>query len=134
MPLDDPERVGRLRDHLAILAEGGDARLQAMDLSRLQHAQANGIGEAIAELTTALTLIDREQADHRVRTAEIEQAYLGELTAAFVHLGLTEDQENVLADMARHTHQQFCALRERSSSASDRLRDVVLELGLLVGK
>lgn len=133
LPLDDPDRVGRLRDHLAILAEGADARLQAMEVSRQQQIQASGIGEAVAELTATLNEIDREQAAHRVRAAEIDEAYLEELVAAFVHLGLSEDQERTLADMAQQTHQQLTGLRDENSSVGDHLRDVARKLNRLVG-
>lgn len=134
LPLDDPERVGRLRDHLAVLAEGADAHLQALEIAQRQRAQASGIGEAVVELSATLEEVDRLQAEHRLRAAEIDEAYLEDLVAAFVHLGLSEDQERALADMAQHTHQQLAALRDESSSVGDRLRDVARKLNRLVGK
>lgn len=132
LPLDDSDRVGRLRDHLAVLAEGADARLHAMDASRRQQMQASGIGEAIIELTEALNNIDREQAAHRVLAAEIDEAFLEDLVAAFVHLGLTEDQERTLADLAQRTHQQLTDLSDANSDIGDRLRGVAQKLNKLV--
>lgn len=128
LPLDDPDRVGRLRDHLAILAEGADARLQAMAASRRQRVQSGTIGEAVAELTETLGEIDRQQAAHRLKAAEIDEIYLENLVAAFVHLGLTEDQERTLADMAQHTHQQLAELRDAGSHVGDHLREVAQKL------
>lgn len=127
-PHIDPEQVGRLRDHLAILAEGADTRLLAMETAQRQQAQALGIGEAIAQLTGTLAAIDRLQAEHRLRATQIDEAYLEQLTDAFVHLGLTEDQEKALADMAQRTHQQLAALRDEDSGISDQLRIVAHKL------
>lgn len=134
LPLADPERVGRLRDHLAVLAEGADAHLQALEVALRQRAQASGIGEAVIALSATLGEVDRLQAEHRLRAAAIDEAYLTDLVAAFVHLGLSEDQERALADMAQHTHQQLAELRDESSDVADRLRDVARKLNRLVGK
>ena len=131
LPLDDPDRVGRLRDHLAILVEGAEVRLQAMEVSRQQQLQASGIGEAAVELTAALKKIEQAQAGYRVRAAEIDEAYLKALVAAFVHLGLTENQECTLADLAQRNHQQLMALQDENSNVSDDLREVARKLGHL---
>lgn len=132
LPLDDPERVGRLRDHLAVLAEGADARLLAMETARRQQVQVGGIREAVIELTATLAEIDRLQASHRLQAAEIDEAYLEDLVDAFVHLGLTEGQESALADMAQRTHLQLAALRDESSNVGNHLRDVARKLDQLV--
>ncbi len=124
----DAEQVGRLRDHLAVLAEGADTRLQAIETAQRQQAQAHGISEAIAQLTGTLEEIDRLQAEHRWRASQIDEEYLEQLTDAFVHLGLTEDQEKALADMAQRTHQQLAALRDEGSGIGDRLRAVARRL------
>lgn len=132
LPLDDPDRVGRLRDHLAVLVEGAEARLAAMNLLCRQTVQASGIGEAITELSSTLAEIDRQQAEHRLRASEIDEEYLGDLVNAFVHLGLSEDQETRLAEMAQRTHARLAALRDESHEVSDRLRDVARKLEKLV--
>jgi hypothetical protein len=132
LPLDDLDRVGRLRDHLAILVEGAEARLAAMDLLCRQTIQASGIGEAIAELSITLEEIDRLQAQHRLRANDIDEDYLRDLVNAFVHLGLSEDQETRLAEMAQRTHARLAALRDEGSDVSDNLRAVVRKLNQLV--
>ena len=133
LPIDDADRVGRLRDHLAILVEGAEARLAAMDLLCRQTIQASGIGEAIAELSATLAEIDRQQAEHRLRASDIDEDYLRDLVTAFVHLGLSEDQETRLAEMAQHTHARLAALRDEGLDVSDRLREVARKLERLVG-
>jgi|JI61114BRNA_FD_contig_61_1826474_length_3339_multi_2_in_0_out_0_3 DNA-binding response OmpR family regulator len=133
LPLDDPERVGRLRDHLAVLAEGADTHLQALEIAQRQRVQASGIGEVIIELSKTLEEVDRLQAEHRLRAAEIDEAYLEDLITTFIHLGLSDHQERTLADMAQHTHQKLAALRDENSSVGDRLRDAARKLNRLVG-
>ena len=134
LPMDDPDRVGRLRDHLAIRAEGADARIRAMESERMRAAQGNAIVGAVQELTETLAEVEKSQAQGRVRATEINSVFLRELTSAFVSLGLSEDQESTLADMAERTHAQLNALRDSELMIDDRLRAVTDQLRGLVGK
>lgn len=134
LPLDDPDRVGRLRDHLAVLAESADMRLHALATEQTKAAQSLGIAEALASLARTLEEIERNQAASRLRATEIDSNYLRDLINAFVNLGLSEDQENMLAEMAQHTHTELAALRDMDGDISDQLRAVVERLRTMVGE
>lgn len=128
LPLEDGERIGRLRDHMAGLVEGADMRLTAMETARRQHAQASGIQEVIGELTRTLDEINRVQAQNRLRAAEIDEALLTELARSYARLGLTDDQEAALTRLVQETHGRLNALREEDGQVSDNLHRVVLRL------
>lgn len=132
LPVDDPERVGRLRDHLTILMEGAEGRMQAMASEAMRLAQAGGISQAVADLTQALADIDRMQAGSRVQAMEIGSAYLQRLTGAFVHLGLSEDQEAALAGMAQDAYARLDTLMDEGRFIGDLLREVTAHLRRLV--
>ncbi len=129
---DDEERIGRLRDNLAVLAEGADARLQSLVTEQRRVAQGSGIAQALTDLTQMLTEIERIQAANRVRAMEIESNFLTELTAAFAFLGLTDAQEDTLASLATRMHTQLAEMRDQDSSVSSRLRAISAQLGTLV--
>lgn len=131
LALDDPDRVGRLRDHLAILVEGADARVQAMEVQRQRSAQAEIIVHTVAELGKTLADIERSQAASRVQALEINSNYSRDLTKAFVRLGLSEDQERAIANMAQATYDRMNALMDDDWSISDRLRTVTDRLRTL---
>jgi hypothetical protein len=59
---------------------------------------------------------------------EIDTAYQEELVSAFVHLGLTDAQENALAGMAERHHLQLANLLDEEYVISDRLRAVAEQL------
>lgn len=128
LPVDDPDRVGRLRDHLAILAEGAEAKVQALQDQWQRSAQAQIIGQTVAELGDTLADIERSQAASRVQVMEINGQYLQELTKTFVRLGLSEEQELTLADMAQATHEQMNALMDEDWAISNRLRSMAERL------
>lgn len=132
LPLDDPDRVGRIRDNLAILVEAADARLEAMEGEAQRLAQAGGISQAVTDLTQALADIEKMQAGSRVKAMEIGTDYLTRLTDSFVHLGLSEDQEAALANMAQEAYARLDALTDEGRFVGDLLREVTGHLKRLV--
>jgi len=133
LPLSDPDRVGRLRDHLAILAEALEARLAAMAGEAQRLAQAEGISGAVAELTAALGEVESRQGAIRLRSLEATNAYLEELEQVFVHLGLSESQEAVLVAMARKAMARIVELLGEDKSLGDRLKAITDRLQGLTG-
>lgn len=128
LPLQESERVGRLRDHLALLAEGASEKLQAMILEQHRQTQASGIHAAVAELSQTLIAIESNQAETRMRALQIDADYLEALVGAFVHLGLTDAQENTLAEMAERSHLKLTTLLDEDYTISNRLRSVAEQL------
>lgn len=128
LPLDDPDRVGRLRDHLAILAEAAEARLAALASEAQRQTQDQGIRQAVAELTQALSQVESRQAAVRLRSLQATNAYLNELDQAFIHLGLTEGQEATLVTMAREAMAHIAELLGEEKELDTQLRSVTNRL------
>jgi CheY-like chemotaxis protein len=132
LPLDDPDRIGRLRDHLAILAEAAEARLASMESEARRQIQGEGIGHAVAELTHALAEIEVRQGENRMRSLEATNTYLHELDQAFIHLGLSGSQEDELVGMARNAVARIGDLLEKDKALGDTLREITKRLQGLV--
>lgn len=133
LPIDDPDRVGRLRDHLAILAEGVESRLVALDSERTRLAQAEGILRAVANLSRVLADIDRQQHENRLHTLEVANGYLEDLDKAFVHLGLTEAQEQHLIVLAKAAAERYSKIQDAGKSLGEHLQQVTGELQRMLG-
>ncbi len=132
LPLDDPDRIGRLRDHLAILAEAGEARLIAMSSENQRLAQAEGIEDAVAELTHALAEVETRQGENRMHSLEATNRYMEELDRAFIHLGLSGTQEASLVSLARAAMSRIVDLLGEDKSLGDSLRNISTRLQSLV--
>jgi CheY-like chemotaxis protein len=128
LPLDDPDRIGRLRDHLALMVEGASEKVLAQGHEQRRQQQAGMLQALAADLGQTLLSIDGRQAETRMRALQIDSDYLEELVRAFVHLGLTDAQENALAAMAEHTHLQLAHLLDEDHGISDHLRAVAEQL------
>lgn len=125
MPTDDPDRCGRIRDNLAILAEGADARRQAIEIDVANRRRQEGIMQAIGTLQVALERTQQGQKDNHFavthRLVEVQE----DMMRSFVRLGLTDSQEHFMIDLV----QQHVA---RILDLIDEGRDIVAELEQLI--
>ncbi|MBI3525683.1 MAG: response regulator [Betaproteobacteria bacterium] len=133
LPTDDPDRVGRLRDHLAILAEGADARMIALANEERRMAQAANLVQAVGDLTVVLGEIETQQGEHRLRALKMLDGFVFDMERSFVHLGLTSGQEETLSDMARKTAESIGGLLGEGKDVGDRLRSVISRLQKMLG-
>lgn len=133
LPLDDADRVGRMRDHLAVLVEGADARYRAMLSEARRLAQSEAIVAAVNELTATLEEIEANQASHRHQVLEIAHEQLDAMTQAFVHLGLSEGQEESLVAMTQASVDRMAHLQDYGIAMSVRLREVIARLKQVAG-
>lgn len=128
MPLDEPERCGRLRDNLAILAEGADARRQAIELAAGNRQARDGIGSALADLHAMLLDLKAGQAAEQEAGARAMAEMQAALLAAFISLGLTEHQEEGLAEIVRYHFERLGDQRAHGHRLLDRLGQVAERL------
>ncbi|WP_346287948.1 response regulator transcription factor [Zoogloea sp.] len=124
LPIQDEARMGRLRDNLALLAEGADTRLRALSNQMMLSRQARGIGEAAMRLSGALEVIEQEQGRVRLNALCVMDSFIEELERSFVHLGLSERQEALLSEMARKAAAQVGGVLSQGRSSADQLHEV----------
>lgn len=89
-PQDDSDRRGRLRDHLAVLAEG--AQVRAMAIHR-----DNVIERVILQASRTLSRIDEAQREMQTDTILALQDMNAKLEAAYMSAALSESQESYMA-------------------------------------
>ena len=100
MPLDDAERCGRIRDNGALLAEGADARMQAIEAETLAQRRRAGLEAALPRVRETL---DSVQANYRRNSLELTQTMIefqDALGKSFLSLGLTDTQEEEMTSLA----------------------------------
>ena len=131
LPTDEPDRAGRFRDHLAMIAEGADARLMALESEARRQAQANGVMHAIGDLSKALGDIESQHEDSRNTALILMNDFLSDLESLFLHLGLTAVQEEELATMAQKTRDQINDLLNKNKVVSEKLSGVTSKLQTL---
>ena len=128
MPLDDAERSGRIRDNVALLAEGADARVKAIETDLIALRRRSGIESA---LPTLYTTLDSVQGNYRRNCFELTQVMIDfqeALTKSFVHLGLTESQEEEVTNLANQFMARVVGTQDASLHIVDDLEQLAERL------
>ena len=97
LPTDDPDKVGRLRDHLAVLAEGADMRVAALDALN----EKDGVATTLLELRSALRRIGEQNRGNRASGQNHMLESLEHLARTLRTLGLTETQVGYVDDLVK---------------------------------
>lgn len=101
LPVHDEARCGRLRDHLAVLAESAEVRLNALQFEYQSRRQGSAIRDTVAQLGRVLGDIDRMQRQGRADATLHLNSVLERVEAALLGMGLTQRQETSVIAMIR---------------------------------
>lgn len=103
---DDTEKRGRIRDNIALLVEGADVRIIALDRDNLLKAKNEAMSSLIASTTAALKDIEQQQHKQLLECDQIFQDLQQTFNMKLITLGLTETQEEDLAQMIQDAAQR----------------------------
>lgn len=121
MPEDDPERCGRLRDHLAMMAEGANVRVQAIMLG-------NALSQVVEKLSATLTEIDEAQRQRGIAINLGFNTLNDDVDRAYISLGLTDAQEQFLSNIFRKGIDNILNVESASLDVQNRLSSLIQEL------
>lgn len=132
MPVDDADRCGRIRDNGALLAEGADARMQAITAEMLAQQRRAGIEAALPRVQATL---DNVQANYRRNSLELTQVMIefqDALANAYFSLGLTDAQEAQMTAMADAYMQRMVGSQDASLATIGQLEELARSLEKLL--
>jgi CheY-like chemotaxis protein len=132
MPLAHPDRCGRLRDHLAVLAESAEVRAAAIDAALAAQARSRVIGSVIDRIIATLGEVDAAQRDSRIATRLAVDAFTGRMEEAYVSVALTEAQEDLMAGVVTSGLDHILTAQSAELDLQDRLSSIIAELQGLV--
>ncbi len=93
MPLDDPDQCGRIRDNVALLAEGAESKLKALEMEQRNIESKNRLQQLVFDSNSALQEIEKIQQKQKEKNMQIMDTVMQQMEASFLSLGLTEEQE-----------------------------------------
>ncbi|MFC7420418.1 two-component system response regulator [Iodobacter arcticus] len=128
MPEHDPDRCGRLRDHLAILIEATEAKLEALNTMVQAKQQGLAIEETIRSLTAALSKTDELQRNGRASASIILNTVTTRIETALVSLQLTERQEASLISILRSGLEDISNTLHADADFQDQLSSAIKAL------
>ena len=133
MPIDDPERCGRLRDHLAMLAEGAEARAEAIAATTVSQRRGATIERAVARIIAALADIDAAQRQNQLTTRMAAEAVIERMDSAHGMLALSAGQEENMGRILRDGIGTLLNAKTDVFGLQDQLSSIVQELKGMAG-
>jgi CheY-like chemotaxis protein len=102
IPIDDADKSGRMRDNLAILMEGAEAKLDVIRLYQRKEEIRNGLMQLIHDSKQSLVDFEAMQKSHKEENVQIVDSLMQDLEASFLSWGLSEEQEQCLVKMVQN--------------------------------
>ena len=129
MPLDDPDKIGRLRDYLAILVETAAVKLRGIDerLALLEERKI-GIKGVLVDTMSTLKSIQEAQANHKASNVKLVDEMMQSMTEEMFSMGLTEEQETKLLGILQGGVDKVIDHFEAGLEVDDQLKNIVMKL------
>lgn len=112
MPSEDEGKCGRIRDNLAIVAEGASAALKSITAAKNVLQKKKDLQELLERSCDILDLIKTKTLEQRLASAKIMSELIEEFELNFMRLGLTETQEAELIAIVKKSDQRQSILFE----------------------
>lgn len=127
-PRDEADHYGRVKDNLALLAEGADARIVALDSSISMAKQHAVLTKLIASTREALQDIENHHHRQRKEGDQILQDFRSQLDKMLLSLGLTQSQEEELLDRLQQTVDRTLALHDEDLVMGKNIKSLLNQL------
>jgi CheY-like chemotaxis protein len=134
LPLENAEYLGRLRDHLASLAEGTNSRATSLASDMLRRTQAKALADAFVDLSAILEVAENQQNTIRLNMLSAIDQFVQELDRSFIYLDLNQTQEDALSKLSRGAADKLGGIVGDSGDVSHRLQGVVSRLKEIVAQ
>ena len=127
MSMDEIDRLARARDNVALMAEGLLVRLRALDTEtensalHLQQRQVQMARETLVDISA-------QQHAIRMQLGQVLQDMHADVEASFIHLGLTETQEEHLSNTLRRYIRDAMAVFDQSQQIEAHLVGLIGQL------
>ncbi len=132
MPVDNPDYCGRIRDHLAVAADGADNRLYSLEIEALRRRDQQGVTGAVRDIRGALASLGDIHQRNNVLTASLRYELDQEIATAFVKLGFSCGQEDFIAAMIHTYIERFARIFDRGEDERKMLEGLNQHLSALV--
>ncbi|OUS28913.1 hypothetical protein A9Q99_11085 [Gammaproteobacteria bacterium 45_16_T64] len=130
MPCDDPDKKGRVRDHVAMLVEGANSRAEMIVMEQQAEFQRNMVSDAVNIATVSLANIELQQNENQAELTAIMNSLVEDVSKAFFTMGLTEDQEEDVMTLINTAESKTNALFEKNEGLGKDLKAVTFMLGV----
>lgn len=125
---DDTDQRGRIRDNVAMLAEGAEARIASLLIEQDNLRKQDGIRFALGEILAMTSELRDQQRAAQERGQNAVSDVINSFESAFIRFGLTPAQEAELIDLLVDLRQEVTAIGLTATEIDHKLQGVVRSL------
>lgn len=131
MPIDDAERCGRLRDHLAMLIEAAETRAQTI-VTENKSRHLETIERAVRMLSATLVEFNDTQRQSQLDTRQAVTQLFDRIERETLSFGLSEAQENHLAATLQSGIERLVEIQKSEIDLQGKLHSIIKELNFVL--
>jgi DNA-binding response OmpR family regulator len=133
-PEDDPDLAGRLRDHLAILIETLDAKVDTLNLKlNFEECTRRGIDKAITAVNNAFQQIDQAARTMDTSVKELLERGRVQVGEVLLSLSLNDSEEEQVMEVIDELFEQFIHIESQSLAMTDSVEQIIKVMEQLQG-
>ncbi|MBL8491895.1 MAG: response regulator [Rhodocyclaceae bacterium] len=133
MPVEEAERYGRLKDHMAMLLEGANARAQALEQDIRPAGGEDRTAEAMRRVAATLREVVRRNRELQGACGQAFDRMAHDLAVTMPLLELNRSQETMLEEMLNQAAAAYAASAQREDETARMLAAADEELQRLAG-
>jgi CheY-like chemotaxis protein len=132
IPVEDQEKVGRLRDFLMILIEGSNQKLDFFNAEVNAVKKRNiAISSIISNVGDSLDYTRVSQQEIEFQNVQILDDLTEDIQEMFLTLGLSQEQEATILDLHEKVQEKSYNIFQKGKKISQLLSDVLVQVNLL---
>lgn len=128
MPKGDDDRCGRLRDHLAMLAEAADVRVKSILTMQESNSRGSVIDHALLQISKSLLELDAKQRNNQINTRLAVDSMNNNVAKALMSVALSDSQEMFLVETIRYGIDNILNSQSNEIDLQNQLGELILEL------
>lgn len=133
MPVDDEAKYGRYKDHLALLVEGANARIESVSASlELQH-QKKSMEKILVSTQKMLKDISDSDDKYKLEVTKVFENLIVRVEENLLTADLTEHQEEKLLGLVTETSDKMNHIYDSNKQTEEGLQSLIEELKPFLG-
>ncbi|MCF6236554.1 MAG: response regulator [Gammaproteobacteria bacterium] len=128
MPVEDADKYGRMKDNIGLLAEAADARIEGLMMNLKLQEREEMLGKLLNTTREILNDVDQEYRSNGKKNEGIMSNLVQRVESSFMHLGLSDEQEQALLGILSGAEKESIALYDSGLDLEKRIEFLVNEL------
>ncbi len=128
MPVEDADKYGRMKDNIGLLVEAADARVEGLMMNLKLQEREEMLNKLLNTTREILNDVEQEYRSNGEKNEGIMSDLVQRVESSFMHLGLSDEQEEALLNILSGAEKESIALYDSGLDLEKRIEFLVTEL------